>query len=47
MSRLRYYTATSDGDTVTAFASLQRSKRALEPLTPFGFTIQELAPPNR
>jgi hypothetical protein len=44
MSRLRYYAAASDGDTVTAFASLQRSEKALEPLTQFGFTISELPP---
>lgn len=42
--RLHYYAAAKNGGMVTAFASLQGSEQALEPLTQFGFIINGLPP---
>jgi hypothetical protein len=47
-ARLSSYAAASDGQGVTAFAPAPNApERALEPLSQFGFTIHELAPPDR
>lgn len=45
--RMGSYAAASDRNLITAFAVRPRVRDALEPLTQFGFTIHELAPPNR
>jgi len=41
-AQLDYYAASTNGNVVTAFASMHGGKQPLEPLTQFGFVINKL-----